>query len=397
MISRIQDFKYKRAMALSYFAMFFEGALSVIIIGFMAVLSQKLNRSVGEIAILTSIKSFGTLFVLFFSGRISDKYGRRLPIMIGALLFMVFVIGFVMTKDYTIAMGLAFIGGLAHGFMDTPGMSLLFDALKGNTGPAMSFVQVFYSAGAVMITSVASLFIKNNWEYSHVFLFMAGMNVLLIMLCMLTNFPEISGKSSKKSNIVYEFAPDIQREGLLLLLCTFCSTGFTALMTTWIPTYLEHVKHFELAHSVATLSIYQIGAVSGAFIFALVLRKVHSTILMMTNPAITLLLLCTLFLVNDFFLIQIIVLILGFFMGLYFSLCINMGGELFRANAGAITGAVASSSMLGRTICVWLSGRMIADVGIGVIFLSGIALLIFLTAFAGVFRIYYKKLNPVVR
>ncbi len=386
--------KFKKAIVVSYLAMFVEGALNTVLVALMVVLAKRFNKDVGDIAMLVSYKSLGTLFVLFISGALSDRLGRKLPIIVGGILFGIFILGFIFVKNYNYAIALAFIGGLAHGFMDTPAMSLLFDIFVGNTGPAMSVVQLFFSGGGVFTSLLASWFIKDNLDYRIIFMIILALNVGLLVVAFMAAYPLISRHKGKKALIIYENKPKIYREGLLLLFSTITAASYTSIVMTWLPTYLNVVKGIDNSLAVSGLSFYQIGAVSGSLVFALVLKRYHTTQIIAVNPLFGIIVFGLLLFSNNLVIMFCLIGLSGVFMGLFFSLCINMGGELFMEYAGTITGLVASSSMLGGTVVIWLSGKLVGDVGVDRIIVFAVVLLGLLLILGNIFRFSYLKLKP---
>lgn len=395
MLRKIKSLPNFGAIAVSYGSMFIEGSLSSILVALMAILAAKFGKTNGDIATLLSLKGLGTLLVLFVAGRLSDQHGRKLPIALGSLLFSVFMLGFIFTSNFYLAGIFAFIAGLAHGFMDTPGMSLLFDSLSGNTGPALSVVQVFFAGGSVLTTMLTSIFIRFNFDYRFIFAIILSLNLLLFLIIIRVKYPPVSGKVEVKTyQISYEKEPRFLIEGSFLFLNTLIYAGYQAISSTWLPTFLVQVKGFDLATAVSMMSLSSIGAVLGALFFAWVLRHYHSTKIMTINPLIAMLVLMMLVFVKVKLIVMISVFGLGFLMSTYFSMSINMGGELFPKQAGTATGAVATASMLGSTIIVWLTGRLIETTGVNNLMVFGIALLLVLAISSSLFRIHYLKLKP---
>lgn len=393
MIQKIKQIPYTKAIAVSYGSMFVEGSLTTIMVGLMSVLALKFGKTNGDIATLLSLKSFGTLSVLFISGKFSDKFGRKIPIALGSILFTIFILGFVLTDNFLLASIFAVVAGVAHGFMDTPGMSLLFDALSGNTGPALSLVQVFFAGGGVMTTLLASLFIRNQWDYRWIFILILVINSFLMLLILKAKYPPLSGKVEMKTHkVAYKYKPTFIKEGSLLLFNTLCYSSFHAVISTWLPTYVMEIKKFILADSVTTLSVYQVGAISGALIFAILLRRFHSTLLIAINPVLSTMTMLLLLFVTDSWLVMVCIFVMGFLLGSFFSLSINMGGELFYDRAGEATGAIASASMMGSTIVVWLTGRLIGIVGVNQLFRVSFIFLVILSISSNLFRLHYKNL-----
>lgn len=389
-LEKIKNFEYKAALTVSYLAMFVEGATMLLLVAFMYALSTRFGRGVGEIAFLLSVKSFGTLLMLVLSGKISEKYGKKIPVLIGSFLFTVFLLAFLFVQDYRLALLFAFVGGLAHGFMDTPSMSLLFDIFPKNASPAMSLVQLFFSGGAVFMTLTTAYLFKQGIDERTVLWIVCVLNVVLFFLCLFAKFPKKKEKLAEEKLVQNKekttFALKFQKEGVLLLLCTLLSASFTCTMSTWLPEYLQKIKLWTPALSLSTLSLYQVGAVIGAFAFSFVLRKVHSLTLLCWDTLIGIVFLGVFLYSTTPFFLRLLVLLMGVFMGLFFSLCIGIGGDLFKDKAEVVTGLVASANMIGNILVTWLSGKWYNDIGIFWIFSQSFFALLLLWVLAFVFK-----------
>lgn len=373
--------------------MFFEGALNVVLVVFMMTLSHQFGKDSGEIAILVSLKSFGTMVTLYLAGHLSDKVGRKYIMLMGWLFFVFFLLGFVFVENYALLLIFSVLGGVGHGLMDSPGMTLIFDAIEGNTGPAMSLIQVFFAGGSVVATLLGSLFIAKNYPYQNFFVIFLGISLLLLVLLLKVEYPPVKSaepefKIDKKEKI--KFNPT--KAMLILLVCMILSATFQSMMTTWTPTFAVDVKNLTQAQGVSMLSSYQIGSVVGAFVFAYLLRRYSVTLFMFLNPFLASIFMILMLFVKNPLLTVGSLFGIGFFQGVYFSLCINMGGLLYPEKAGAATGAIGSINMLGFAVMISLSGKFVDTVGVyelmvGVVF---VGLLLSLCAF--IFRQTYHKL-----
>lgn len=395
MVNKIKSFQYFGAVSVTYTAMFFEGALNVAIVAIMVLLSKYLDQDIGKISLLVSAKGIGTMISLYASGSLSDRYGRKKIILLGALGFGVFLVGLIISSNYVLALFFAFMAGIGHGLMDAPAMSLLFDAFPGNTGPAMSIVQIFFAGGGVLTTLFASFLIANQlpWQY----LFYIYLVFLAVFVFMITkaHFPiRETSKAVKRKTIVYDSKPRVLKEGLLLAASVLLFALSNSIMMTWLPTYASAMKGFSEASAVRLLTFIQIGAVLGAFTFAWVLRKTHTTVLMVNNPLVAGLMLVGFILSSYTGLLSAFVFVYGFMMGVYFSLSINMGGELFYEKAGTATGAVGTIMMLGTTIGIAVSGFILDWIGVSVLFIIAAGSLFTLVLVASVFRKSYLRLKP---
>lgn len=373
---------HPKALIISYGAMFVEGALMLLLVALMPYYAERLGRNLGDIAWLISIKSLGTFSMLFFSGKLADRYGKRLPISIGAVFFILFLAGYLFVQDYYLALVFAFLGGLGQGFMDAPSMALLFDIFPNNAGPAMSLVQGFFAGGAVLMTFSTSLFIEQPFFVPALLLFFLAFCVALLLLTLTSPLPsrayqEVSESKVSTGSLEDELAQDLsakvqaswKKEGFWLIVATLLGASFTSVWTTWLSTYLQVAKDFTLSLSVSSLSIYQIGAVSGGLVFAVILKKRKGVQVFLENTCVVLLCLSLLSVLQHSVALRLIVFATGFFAGLFFSVCIQLGGEFFFKTPGTATGIVASTYMMGNAFMNAVTGTWVDSVGVVPVFM----------------------------
>lgn len=385
---RILNHPYKGVIGLSYLTMFFEGALNVVLITLMMTLANHFDVTTAQTAQLISLKSLGTILTLYLAGNLSDKYGRKKIMLLGLFFFILFLIGFGFTNNFQLYYVFALLAGIGHGLMDSPGISLLFDAIKGNTGPAMSLVQVFFAAGSVLMTLLSSFFIANNLPWQLIFKGYLVLAVILGIVIMVVKYPAIESKPEFKTT---QNINSPLRVMALLLGTVILSASIQAILQTWIPTYGVIEKGLSEAASVSLLSSYQIGAVAGAFVLAFLLRKIHSTIFMIVNPIIVLVFMAIHMFTSHPLLSAITLFMMGFSQGVYFSLSINMGGELYPEKAGTATGLVGTVNMIGNSLMVSISGYLQTTIGVFNVFLIGLVVLFLLSNSAIWFRRSYLK------
>lgn len=390
-----KKFKYKRAISVTYGAMFYEGAMNVILISLMPLLSQRYGVSAGDISLLISAKSIGTFFMLYVSGYWSDKYGRKPVIFSGAICMLLFILGLVVSNNFYLAILFAFMGGIGHGIMDAPSMSIIFDLFPSNPAPGMSLVQVFFSGGGVAVTIATAQILKYGLDWRLILYAFAFFGVALAFLISSAVFPpkhrmELDSGTTQVPK--YKSEPLLKKEGAMLGICMAFFAVYQATVFTWMPTFVKAAKGLSEADSLSVLTIYQIGTVIGALLFSQVLRKIHATNVMVLNSLMTLLLFVGFFWVTTLTTIFIVSFFMGIFMGIFFSLCINMGGELFAEKAGTMTGLLGTVNMLVNSLALIVSGQLIKVVGIVSIYQFVPIFLIGLVASTLVFRTMYKKL-----
>jgi len=388
----MKNSNYPGAIALTYTTMFLEGALNVVLVVFMMTFSSNFGKDSAEIALLVSLKSLGTMFTLYLAGTLSDKFGRRDVMLVGVLFFIAFLLGFIFVQDFKALLFFSLLGGIGHGLTDSPGISLIFDAVKGNTGPAMSLVQVFFAGGAVIATLMASVFIKYTIPYQYFFAIFFVIAILLLLMTWKVRLPEISEPEFKveaKSHI--EKNPI--KAMILLMVCILISASIHVIITTWTPTFAVDIKGMTEAQGVSILSAFQVGSVVGSFLLAYLLRRFEAPIFMIIYPLIASLFMVWFLFSDTQTLLFFTLFLIGCFQGIYFSFGINMGGMMYQKNSGAATGAIGTINMLGFSIMVSVSGWVVTHMGVHKLMVSVIFFAVVLSIVAMIFKKQFNQLK----
>lgn len=350
-------------LVVAYGAMFYEGALNIVLSALMLPLAYVFSVDVGQIALLIAIKNLFTLICLYFSGLWSDKFGRKLFIGIGSCFFLLFLIIMIFSHNYFLVLIGAAFAGLGHGFMDAPSQSIIFDVFRDKAAAPMSFVQVFFASGAMLLSLLAAQFINLNIDYRFVFIIISVVGILLLIISRIIKYPDqiVAANNKFKSNVDYS-------KLFWLLSLTFCYGCYFILLITWLPIYLRDFLGFDDSFAVLMLTLNQLGSIVGSLLWAYVLSKVRLVNLMRFNSLLGLIGLGGLLFIKNVWVVVILVIMLGFVLGNFFSCCIGMGGELFALRKGWITGLVASANMVAGFVLASISGLMVGFFGVWVVF-----------------------------
>lgn len=386
----------KKTLAVTYGAMAIEGGLNTFFVALMVLLAAHFGVGREEIGLFLQVKGVGTLIMLYVAGMLSDRYGRKNVILAGAIGFVVFLVGFGLSPTMQIGLIFAFLAGIAHGMTDSPAISIIFDVIDGNTGPAVSIVQAFFASGAMLTSFVASILISTGIAWQWMIVGYLVVIAVLIFGVMKATYPPTQGSEigDEDERIVFVRKPTFLQDGLLLGITSLVFAFVQGIMMTWIPTFGNLAKGF--AEDVATrmLSSYQLGSVVGSIAFAFLLVKYHSTIFMYLNPIVTLVALALTFFVDSALFLNVLYFVCGIGQGIYFSLLVNTGGELFWDRAGSATGAIGTVNMLGNIMAVGVTSQLLNVAGVAAIFEIAVVLLVALIVLAWLFRRHYLSLDP---
>lgn len=334
------------AFVASYGAMFFEGALNVIINASLIQLAQSLDRSLGEVAQLISAKSLGTLLFLYLAGKWSDQYGRKPLVLLGSLCFLIFLLGFSWTTSFTGLLLLALLGGVGHGLMDAPSMSILFDLLADKAGSALILVQFFFSLGGMFVSFVVSHTVAAGLSYRWIYALMLGFGLVYFLHVALSPLPALR-RSEGSAPLPQKASQILATPAMMTVLAGICLFAiYQYIMLTWTPHFLQQTKGYQAATALRTVAIYQMGGALGSVAFSLVLRRIRAAQLALMNTGLTLGLSLALLFLQQALALQLCLFLMGAIMSVYFSLCISIGGELYPQATGLVSGAIASFNVV---------------------------------------------------
>ncbi|MEQ2942248.1 MFS transporter, partial [Gemmiger formicilis] len=75
--------------------------------------------SVMGVTAVAAALGLGRLISLPFAGPLSDKFGRKISVVIGCASYVIFFVGIAFSPNMTIAYVAAVLGGIANSFLDT--------------------------------------------------------------------------------------------------------------------------------------------------------------------------------------------------------------------------------------------------------------------------------------
>lgn len=381
--------KHRNTILVSFFNNFYAGMMNLILIGLQISFMISLNRPATDTALLISLQSFGTLFTMYFAGSLSDKVGRKNLMIIGIVFYLLYIIGFIVFNSFNALIVFSVLAGIGSGLIDSPGKSLIFDAVEGKTGPYLSVNQVFFSAGTVFSTTLASLFTLKEWSWKNIYIFFLSVTVIYLVVLLRAKFPPVKRteitETDNSSNRNLGARPIM----MMLLIIMLLFATIQSVLSTWLPQLAMTLKNMSEAFSVSLLTYYQIGGVLGAILIGQWMKKIHTTTFMIISPLIVAVVLSIVVFMPIDTMMGILVLIIGFFLAIYYAYCINMGGLIYPNNTGAASGAVGTMFMFGQTVTITLSTFFVRKWDLLSLFILSIFLVIVLLLLATFFRKKY--------
>lgn len=361
--------KYMPTALSMYINYFIHGMGAIILAQNIDFLMEQLNTNKAGVSYVISALGLGRLIVLFVSGVLSDKYGRKPFILLGMGTYVLFMGGILISTNVTMAFFFALLAGMANSFMDSGTYPALTECFPKASGSANVAIKAFISAGQFILPWIISFLIANNLYYGWSFIFCISVFVINGLFILKLPFPDFKAEP-KKENVVEEkveakVKANFWIEGICLILIGFTATATFQVIANWLPSFAREVAGVEQTVSLKLISIYSTGSIVSVFVTSILVAKwIKQVRFTFVYPLISLIMLTILWFFPSTTTCIIAAFVIGFSAaGGVLQLALTSMSELFPTSKGKITGIVFTSSSLASTIVPSITG-ILADISL---------------------------------
>ncbi|EEI24156.1 MFS transporter [Lentilactobacillus hilgardii] len=347
-----------KTTACLYFNYLIHGMAIVILAQNMTVLGNQWHVGDAGVSMVISSLGIGRLLVLYISGTLSDKLGRKLFIRIGIATYAVFFIGIVLSKSMIAAYIFGILAGMANSFLDSGTYPALMELYPRSQASANIMIKAFASVGELILPILVAILEHANVWYGWTFIFCAIALCINFFAMHNRSFPNLSKsrQTNNKSNKTVlkanssklRLTPHQLLLGGILTIFGYISMSTFYLVSQWLTKYGSIVGHLNMINARLLVSTYSIGSIVGVIITAVLVNRFIKPIWFMifdTTLSFIALLLITLF---PF---EVIMLICSFIIGCtaaggVMQIGLTIMGDLFPNSKGKITGIYYTASGL---------------------------------------------------
>lgn len=241
--------------------------VSVIILSMnMDALMEQFGTDRTGFGLVVSGIGIGKFIVLFISGVLSDKFGRKPFILIGMVGFIVYFMGILLSPNVPIALFFAVLAGMCNSFIDAGTYPALMEIFPTSAGTANLAIKFFSAAGQFIMPFIFSFIIQKNLNYSLSFYIVIGYLVLNIVFMFTRGFPALStqsGAAEKEVKRTFYEKPKMAIEGVCLILMGFTSTTIFTVVQVWMAKVAEEYAGMSVAAASKMLTYFSLGVVIG--------------------------------------------------------------------------------------------------------------------------------------
>ena len=268
-----------RPLCLSLYLNYFVHGIGVIILAQnMDALAARWG-SIADVAWVISMLGIGRLIVLFVSGKLSDKYGRKPFVVLGMITYISFFVGILLSPTSTVACIFGILAGIANSFLDAGTYPALIESYPESASTATVLLKAFISAGQFLLPLFVGFLVASNEWYGWSFIVAAVILAVNIPVMLKMSFPSMNpaqeAKDEGKDAAAAAWIPKSKwyLEGICFVIYGYISQATFYLISQWLTKYGVAVAQMPDMAARSLMSYYSVGSLACVFFTAFITKK----------------------------------------------------------------------------------------------------------------------------
>ena len=389
-----------RPLCLSLYLNYFVHGIGVLILAQnMDALAARWG-SLADVMSVIGMLGIGRLIVLFVSGKLSDKYGRKPFVLLGMITYIAFFLGILVSPTTAVACVFGILAGIANSFLDAGTYPALIESYPESASTVTVLLKAFISAGQFLLPLFIGVLVMMNAWYGWSFIVASVILALNFVIMLKMGFPAMNRVGNSDKNDASEAPVEAPKskwylEGICFVLYGYISQATFYLISQWLTKYGVAVAQMPDLAARSLMSYYSIGSLACVFFTAFITKKgVRPITLLVVYTLISTLVIGGLYYYPSASLAPILSAVVGFSAaGGVMQLGLVMMTEMFPKGKGTMTGIFYTTGSIASFTIPVVTGYM-ADSGINSI--MGLDAAIALAGFI-VACIIYVRYNSVMK
>lgn len=300
-----------------------------------------------EVMSVVAMLGIGRLIAILISGKLSDMFGRKPFVMLGAATYILYFLGLIFSPNIGVAMFLTVLAGIANSFLDSGTYPALMESFPEHAGTANVLIKAAVQIGQFILPFL--LILASSLGFWRLTFFIAAAALFLnIFLVWKLPFPDADAKEAAAkgeaeeafvSAVTFKSQPKMWLEGVAFIIYGFISQATFYLISQFISVYGEKVAGMSADAAKLLLSSYSTGSLLCVAFTAIVGLKLRSVNLMLFYTFMSMVTIATMWLAPSPLVVQVGAATVGFFAaGGVMQLGLTVMGEMFPSGKGTITG-----------------------------------------------------------
>ena len=267
-----------RPLCLSLYLNYFVHGIGVLILAQnMDALAARWG-SLADVMSVIGMLGIGRLIVLFVSGKLSDKYGRKPFVLLGMITYIAFFLGILVSPTTAVACVFGILAGIANSFLDAGTYPALIESYPESASTVTVLLKAFISAGQFLLPLFIGVLVMMNAWYGWSFIVAAVILALNFVIMLKMGFPAMNRVGNSDKNDASEAPVEAPKskwylEGICFVLYGYISQATFYLISQWLTKYGVAVAQMPDLAARSLMSYYSIGSLACVFFTAFITKK----------------------------------------------------------------------------------------------------------------------------
>ena len=270
--------------------------LSFFVHGFgAAILSQNTksfqalwNTDAAGVLYVISALGIGRLITYPFSGAISDKFGRRLTVIIGCLVYIGFFGGILLAPNTTVAFFVAILAGVANGFLDSGVLPAVMEILVQSSGLASILSKLCIAIAQYILPVMVTFWASNGLWFGWTFVICIVLLVVISLLLTMLPFATVGEAKAETAADVVQVKSNFWIEGVALIIMGYTATATFQVFLNINKDYGMTFLNMTEAAAGKIGSNYALGSIFAVLLNVVLVKWIKPVRMIVVYPALSL-------------------------------------------------------------------------------------------------------------
>lgn len=270
--------------------------LSFFVHGFgAAILSQNTksfqalwNTDAAGVLYVISALGIGRLITYPFSGAISDKFGRRLTVITGCLVYIVFFGGILLAPNTTVAFFVAILAGVANGFLDSGVLPAVMEILVQSSGLASILSKLCIAIAQYILPVMVTFWASNGLWFGWTFVICIVLLVVISLLLTKLPFATVAEAKAETAADVVQVKSNFWIEGVALIIMGYTATATFQVFLNINKDYGTTFLNMTEAAAGKIGSNYALGSIFAVLLNVVLVKWIKPVRMIVVYPALSL-------------------------------------------------------------------------------------------------------------
>lgn len=270
--------------------------LSFFVHGFgAAILSQNTksfqalwNTDAAGVLYVISALGIGRLITYPFSGAISDKFGRRLTVIIGCLVYIGFFGGILLAPNTTVAFFVAILAGVANGFLDSGVLPAVMEILVQSSGLASILSKLCIAIAQYILPVMVTFWASNGLWFGWTFVICIVLLAIISLLLTKLPFATVAEAKAETAADVVQVKSNFWIEGVALIIMGYTATATFQVFLNINKDYGMTFLNMTEAAAGKIGSNYALGSIFAVLLNVVLVKWIKPVRMIVVYPALSL-------------------------------------------------------------------------------------------------------------